>query len=154
MSRFPELCERLDGLAAVSEDRGAGPLRQRVKSVCRGCLALVGDAAGYVDAITGEGLGIAFLEAEAVSRAIAAGDLSGYASASAAIRQQPESLTRLLLFAERRPRVLERFLEMLDERPEFFESLLTVHCGARPFRSLGISNLARLASLPLAVFRA
>lgn len=154
MIRFPELRERLAGLPVVSEDRGAGPFRQRVKSVRRGFIALVGDAAGYVDAITGEGLGIAFREAEVLSRAVVAGDLSGYAAASAAIRRQPERLTRFLLFAERYPGIRDRFLNMLQDRPDLFQSLLAVHCGARPIRSLGVFDLARLASLPLAVFRA
>jgi len=38
----------------------AGPLLQKVSSRTAGRVLLVGDAAGYVDALTGEGLGIAF----------------------------------------------------------------------------------------------
>lgn len=41
-------------------DMAAGPLRQRVRALSTGRVLLVGDAAGYVDALTGEGLGIAF----------------------------------------------------------------------------------------------
>ena len=40
--------------------RGAGPLLQRVRARHGNRLALVGDAAGYVDAITGQGLSLAF----------------------------------------------------------------------------------------------
>ena len=36
--------------------RGAGPLRQPVTGRVKARFVLVGDAAGYVDAITGEGL--------------------------------------------------------------------------------------------------
>lgn len=45
-------------------DMAAGPLRQRVGALTAGRVLLVGDAAGYVDALTGEGLGIAFGGAE------------------------------------------------------------------------------------------
>lgn len=41
-------------------DRAAGPLRQRARGRTAGRVMLVGDAAGYVDALTGEGLGLAF----------------------------------------------------------------------------------------------
>ena len=45
-------------------DMAAGPLRQKVRSRVAGRVLLAGDAAGYVDALTGEGLGIAFGAAE------------------------------------------------------------------------------------------
>ncbi len=56
---FPRLEQRLSG-ASHGKDRAAGPLRQRVRDRVAGRVLLVGDAAGYVDALTGEGLGIAF----------------------------------------------------------------------------------------------
>ena len=56
----------------------AGPLRQRVKSRTAGRVMLVGDAAGYVDALTGEGLGIAFGGAELLVKCVAADDPGGY----------------------------------------------------------------------------
>jgi flavin-dependent dehydrogenase len=52
-------------------DRAAGPLRQKVRSRTAGRVLLVGDAAGYVDALTGEGLGIAFGAAELLVGCIA-----------------------------------------------------------------------------------
>lgn len=60
LARFPELARRLAGVEALSETRGAGPLLQRVRARHAERLALVGDAAGYVDAITGQGLSLAF----------------------------------------------------------------------------------------------
>ena len=64
LSAFPELAGRLAGAPHGSADRAAGPLRQRVRHRSAGRVMLVGDAAGYVDALTGEGLGIAFGGAE------------------------------------------------------------------------------------------
>jgi flavin-dependent dehydrogenase len=60
---FGELRDRVGG-RAHGEDRAAGPLRQRVRSRAAGRVLLVGDAAGYVDALTGEGMGLAFGAAE------------------------------------------------------------------------------------------
>lgn len=63
LSEFPALHDRVRG-CAHGPDRAAGPLRQRVSSRTAGRVMLVGDAAGYVDALTGEGLGLAFGAAE------------------------------------------------------------------------------------------
>jgi len=58
---FPRLVARLD--AAAGPVRGAGPLRQPVRRRVAGRVLLAGDAAGYVDALTGEGLSIGLLTA-------------------------------------------------------------------------------------------
>ncbi len=62
LAAFPALRERVDGYAH-HPDRAAGPLRQKVRGRVAGRVLLVGDSAGYVDALTGEGLGIAFTAA-------------------------------------------------------------------------------------------
>ncbi|WP_396927259.1 NAD(P)/FAD-dependent oxidoreductase [Mycolicibacterium sp.] len=63
LAEFGALSERVAGQPHGPE-RAAGPLRQRVSGRRAGRVLLVGDAAGYVDALTGEGLGIAFGAAE------------------------------------------------------------------------------------------
>ncbi|KWX66472.1 hypothetical protein ASJ79_25415 [Mycobacterium sp. NAZ190054] len=45
-------------------------MRQRVRSRVAGRVLLVGDAAGYVDALTGEGLGVAFAAARLLVEAV------------------------------------------------------------------------------------
>jgi flavin-dependent dehydrogenase len=70
LAHFPALEARLAGARPASRDRGAGPLLQRAGAVCRGNVALVGDASGYVDAITGEGLAVAFHQAAALVEAL------------------------------------------------------------------------------------
>jgi flavin-dependent dehydrogenase len=49
----------VDG-CAHGPDRAAGPLRQKARNRTAGRVMLVGDAAGYIDALTGEGMGLAF----------------------------------------------------------------------------------------------
>jgi flavin-dependent dehydrogenase len=69
LAEFPALRERIQG-KPHEPDRAAGPLRQRVASRAAGRVLLVGDAAGYVDALTGEGLGLAFGAAELLVKSV------------------------------------------------------------------------------------
>jgi flavin-dependent dehydrogenase len=62
---FAELRERVDG-HDHGQDRAAGPLRQNARTRAAGRVLLVGDAAGYIDALTGEGMGLAFSAAKAL----------------------------------------------------------------------------------------
>ncbi len=103
--RVPALAERLDAAAPVSEPRGAGPLRQRVTAHSAGRAILVGDAAGYVDALTGEGMRVGFAEADAAVRAILAGDPAGYEAEWRRITRSYRWLTGGLLWAASRRRI-------------------------------------------------
>ncbi|MGV8885771.1 MAG: NAD(P)/FAD-dependent oxidoreductase [Microbacteriaceae bacterium] len=73
IAAIPELAQKLAGAAPASTLRGAGPFGQRAARPGRGRALLVGDASGYVDAITGEGLRLGFDQARAAVAAIAAG---------------------------------------------------------------------------------
>lgn len=72
------LARRLAGRPVTSRPRGAGPLRQDVRARVRGRVLLVGDAAGYVDALTGEGVGLALAQAQAAVGAILEDDPDAY----------------------------------------------------------------------------
>ncbi len=80
LADFPALVARLGEAAPVGTTLGAGPLRRRAVRPLRGRVLLVGDAAGYVDALTGEGLAIGFLGARAAVSAAASGNLGQYAA--------------------------------------------------------------------------
>ena len=148
LARFPELARRLAGATIESSERGAGPFEQRASAVVRGNLALVGDAAGYLDAISGEGLTLALRHAFALVDALRSDDLRLYARAHRQIGTLPSALTRLLLAIEKRPALRRRVLHALRRRPAEFERFLAVHVGAAPARSvLGISTLGLLAEI-------
>ena len=70
VAALPGLGGLLAGATPLSRPRGAGPLRQSTTARVAGRVLLVGDAAGYVDAVTGEGLRVGFAEAQAVIAAI------------------------------------------------------------------------------------
>jgi len=145
LGRFPTLAERLAGVPAASRQRGAGPLEQRTAAVVRGNLALVGDAAGYVDAITGEGLSLAFHGAFAVVEAITRGDLALYAAAHRRIARLPVAFIRLLLDVESRPRLRRRVLRALAGDAALFQAILAVHVRARPLLPIAAWAVPRLA---------
>jgi flavin-dependent dehydrogenase len=145
LGRFPHLADRLSHAAVVARGRGAGPLEQRARAVVRGNLALVGDAAGYVDAITGEGLSLALHDAFAVVDAIDRGDLALYAAAHRRIVRVPEILTRTLLAVERRPVLRRRAVRALARDPALFRALLALHVREREPVPLAVWALPRLA---------
>src|SRR5207249_10351420 len=115
--------------------RGAGPFDVRVRSVARGRVLLVGDASGYVDAITGEGLSLAFASAAALVEATARDDPSGYARAWARMRRQHVALTRLLVWIADHPSLRRNTIRALQRRPRALRAFLALHaahCGRRP----------------------
>ncbi len=98
IDRVPDLARRLEGADAASAPRGAGPLRQQVRARSAGRALLVGDAAGYVDALTGEGLRVGFAEAEAAVRAIVADRSGGYEADWRKITRSYRWMTNALLW--------------------------------------------------------
>jgi flavin-dependent dehydrogenase len=72
LNEFPQLLERLANASAATRVRGAGPLRQRVARRAAGRVLLVGDAGGYIDALTGEGISLGMAQARAAVSAIKA----------------------------------------------------------------------------------
>ncbi|WP_149179736.1 NAD(P)/FAD-dependent oxidoreductase [Streptomyces sp. TRM49041] len=99
LDHFPELADRLRDGTAVSGVRGAGPMRQRVRGRVAGRVLLVGDAAGYVDALTGEGIALALASAEAAVRCLRAGRPQEYDAAWRRMSRRHRLLTEALLRA-------------------------------------------------------
>lgn len=110
--------------------RGAGPFDVRVEPIARGRVLLVGDASGYLDAITGEGLSLAFASAAALVDATAGEDASAYPRAWARVRRQHIALTRLVLWVAGRPSVRRRVVRALSRSPDAFRAFLALNTGA------------------------
>ena len=102
LREFPALAARLAG-AQGTRPRAAGPLRQRAASQHKDRVMLVGDAAGYVDALTGEGLGIALGCAELVVNAVLAEDPADYTRQWRRMSRRYRLLTSALLTASNSP---------------------------------------------------
>lgn len=130
LGRFPQLVERLRGAEACSDVRGAGPFEQRVRRRTADGLALVGDAAGYVDAITGEGLTLGFRCATALTQILAAGrPLADYDEAYLEASRGYYRSTRWLLAVAARPRMRRRLIAALSRSPRLFDVLVAAFTG-------------------------
>ncbi|GAB3874004.1 NAD(P)/FAD-dependent oxidoreductase [Terrabacter terrigena] len=97
LADFPQLRERLGDAPVVTSVRGAGPLRQRTSRRVSGRVLLAGDASGYVDALTGEGISLGLAHARAAVSAIAAGEPDAYERAWRAATRRYALLTHTLV---------------------------------------------------------
>jgi len=129
LRQFPELEKRLATVALSRPHRGTITTMRNLSQVCRGNVALIGDASGSVDAITGEGLSLSFQQARALSEAMAADDLSKYQKAHRSLARRPTFMARLLLLLDGRPRLRRRTLSAFAQHPEMFSRLTSIHVG-------------------------
>ena len=134
--QFPELARRLDHATCIGAERGAVTVTRQLKSVHRGAVALVGDASGSVDAITGDGLNLGFRQALALAAAMQAGDLGAYQGAHRRLARRPTLMGRLLLLLDSQPKLRHRTMRALAAHPDLFARLLAVHVGATSPRHL------------------
>ena len=93
---FTELRERVRGCATTAV-RGAGPLRQRTRRRVAGRVLLAGDASGYVDALTGEGIALGMAQAREAVAAVAADQPQRYEQAWRRVTRRYDMLTRGLV---------------------------------------------------------
>jgi menaquinone-9 beta-reductase len=126
---FPELRERLGDAPRTTMERGGLSATRRLWVVTQGSVALVGDAAGSVDAITGEGLGLAFRQSLALADALVAGNLDFYEAAHRRLARRPRFMADLLLLLDGRPDLQYRALHYLARHPQVFRFLLAWHVG-------------------------
>jgi menaquinone-9 beta-reductase len=126
---FPAVERRLAAADASNLQRGGVTASRRLKAVCRGNVALVGDASGSVDAITGEGLCLLFQQAVALAGALEAGDLAQYQAAHRRIGRRPEFMADLMLMLDRTGGLRSRAFRALAGRPSLFAGMLAMHVG-------------------------
>jgi menaquinone-9 beta-reductase len=128
-AEFPELSRRLANAALVGAERGAVTMMQKLRRVYRGHVALIGDASGSVDAITGEGLRLGFRQAAALADALAVGNLRSYQAAHRGLSLRPVLMGRLMLMLDGRSALRERVLRALARDSDLFARLLAIHVG-------------------------
>jgi flavin-dependent dehydrogenase len=133
---LPWLSARLHEAETVTSERGAITGNRRLKRVFRRNVALIGDASGTVDAITGEGLALAFSQAVALAGCMEAGDLTPYQEIHDRLTLRPRLMARLMLTLDGHPRLQHRTLQVFEKHPEVFRRLLALHVGALPPREL------------------
>jgi flavin-dependent dehydrogenase len=119
LGQFPLLAARIDG-RVQSRARGAGPLRQRSRRRVAGRVLLVGDAAGYVDALTGEGIALGLAQARAAVATIADGHPQRYESEWRRLGWRHDLVTKSLVVATSVPPVRRRIVRAAARMPAVF----------------------------------
>jgi 2-polyprenyl-6-methoxyphenol hydroxylase-like FAD-dependent oxidoreductase len=124
LSVFPALADRLGGAAPASEVRGAGPLRQDVRRRVYGRVLLVGDASGYLDALTGEGIGVGLAQTEVLARCLADGRPADYERAWRRVSRPAWRLTAGLLWSRNQPLLAPHIVPAAERLPWLFSALV------------------------------
>jgi len=130
LTRFPALAAELRDAAPLGDVLGAGPLRQRVRSRVAGRVLLVGDAGGYIDALTGEGVAMAVAQAHAAVAAVLVHDPMRYERDWRTITRRYRMLTASLVGTTRWPPVRRALVPAAERLPGVFSA--AVNALARP----------------------
>ena len=123
LPRFPALRRRLRG-AEAGPVRGAGPMRQQVAARVAGRVLLVGDAAGYLDALTGEGIALALACAPRLVKCVRDGTPQSYEHAWRRATRRYRLLTASLLWLRHRPGAARHVVAAAAGAPALFTALV------------------------------
>jgi len=143
LADLPALRERLAGAAWTTPARGAGPLRQRVQRRAAGRVLLAGDAAGYVDALTGEGLQVGLAAARAAVEAVVAGTAAGRRVRGSAVVRAGADYERAWRALSRDYRVLTTGLVVATRSAAVRAALVPVAAGVPGLFAGSVERLAR-----------
>lgn len=134
----PVLWDRLQDAQPITELMGMSPLAQHPSAIVTAGAVLLGDAAGFLDPITGGGITQALLTSELLTRHILSGAdcqdrwLADYDRACTALLRDYTLLTQFVVsLAEHRWKA-RLMLHLLKRWPTLFSHLTGVAAGIRP----------------------
>jgi menaquinone-9 beta-reductase len=142
LSRFPILAEKLRGAAQTTRELGDATSLRILPEVARGRVALIGDASGTVDAVTGHGLSLSFQQAIPLAEAMRLDDLAHYQHAHKNIAAVPIAMSRLMLLMSGSDWIRRRTIRLFQETPGLFSKLLAIHTETMPLSSVGMAEIA------------
>jgi flavin-dependent dehydrogenase len=131
---FPAIDARLRDAPAISTVRGAGPMARSARRRTSERLVLIGDAAGFMDSISGDGLSIAFNSALILGRHLGhilskrggSRGMSGYERDLRRLSHTYELVTGGMLWIQRHPRVRHATLGYLGKHRSVFDQIVNV----------------------------
>ncbi len=133
-----ELCSRLDGAEQVTPLLCTSPLAGRARAgVSRG-VVLLGDAAGFLDPITGGGMTQALMTAELLAKFVRRGLertddwLWAFESERQALLRDYRILTQMVLWLADHPHLTEHVLSAFRVSPALLSHLIGVSGGMKP----------------------
>jgi flavin-dependent dehydrogenase len=134
---LPESAELLDGPMV------AGPFPARARRLWKDNLVLAGDAGGFFDGISGEGMSLAIVSSKMAAKAVAAYLKDGshkhfraYANSRHRLERNSTLLARATLLLASHGRLGRYAIGNLRKRPATFEKLLAINAGAAGLQSL------------------
>ncbi len=145
----PVLRARLMGAQRITAVKGMAPLTIKARAGVVPDAVLLGDAAGFVDPITGGGMTQALQTAELLAAYLCAAQfaddhwLSAYDQARARLLRDYELLNRILLLLARHSALARATVRLLDQAPWLFAHLLGVAAGMRGIFPWQSSKMAR-----------
>jgi len=141
--RWPRLQERLTAARLCEKPRAIGPLALECRGVAASGAVLVGDAAGFYDPFTGEGVTLALRTAELAADAIDSalrtagpvGILSAYARARDRATRGKFRFNRVLQVAVSWPDAADAVARRLARRPDLADQLVGIAGDFVPARA-------------------
>jgi menaquinone-9 beta-reductase len=142
LRRWPRIAERLTRARLEAPPRAIGPLALEARGVSAPGAVLVGDAAGFYDPFTGEGVTLALRSAEmatdVASSALGSGrahDLGAYDRLRSRATRDKFRLNRLLQFVVEWPGLSNAVAARLARRPDLADQLVGIAGDFVPARS-------------------
>jgi flavin-dependent dehydrogenase len=140
LARFPILARHLANAEPASALRGAGPFEKRVSRRGSGSVILVGDAAGYLDPLTGEGVALGIESAALAIECIMQGTPGAYERRYRALTRRPTTLTSLLLAVASCDALHRPLLVAARALPRVFDEALEMIATPAQMTLVGISS--------------
>jgi flavin-dependent dehydrogenase len=142
LPRFPRIAEKLREATPTTRELGDATSLRILPAIARGRVALIGDASGTVDAVTGHGLSLSFQQAIPFAEAMKRDDFAYYQKAHRKIAAVPIMMSRLMLLMGRSDWIRQRTIRLFQDTPGLFARLLELHAETMPLSSVGVSDLA------------
>ena len=137
LEEFPELQARIKKAVVLDESKAAGTLYQKTKDVVNEKILLLGDAAGFLDPITGEGISLAAKQALLLEKNVVpvlqkntsnlGNALAEYSKESLNIYRPYQTMTHLVLLLRLWPKLTDIVIQFLNYFPALFQKLLSVN---------------------------
>jgi flavin-dependent dehydrogenase len=141
----PELAERLEGAQQLTPLQGVFPLGARARRGYGPGIVLLGDAAGFIDPVTGGGMSQALMTAELLAAYAARGVercdewLPEFDRRRRAMLRDYERLTRAMLWLTQFPALANSVLRGVTAVPGLFSHLVGVAGGMRTLAGGGFN---------------
>ena len=149
----PLVADRMTDWELVGDVSAIGPLGFTIAPIHRPGLLLIGDSAGFLDPITGEGMTLALKSVAAavplIHEAFKSGDFGedlgkAYEARRMSLIVDLFKITKLVLELSRHKRLADGAIRRLGKHPELMSGMVGVASGAQSFSDLSTWDTARL----------